>query len=84
MIRTVKEMSDGAAGTRENDIVLELKGITKSFPGIVALSEVNLDVKRGEVHAIVGENGAGKSTLCNVITGIFPPLTERCTGREIP
>ena len=66
-------MSDRAFGRRETENVLELKGITKSFPGIVALSEVDLDVKRGEVHAIVGENGAGKSTLCNVITGIFPP-----------
>ncbi len=58
---------------RKTDSVLELRGITKVFPGIVALSDVDLEVRKKEVHAIVGENGAGKSTLCNVITGIFPP-----------
>jgi len=53
--------------------LLRLEGVTKTFPGVLALSKVNLDIKEGEVHAVVGENGAGKSTLCNVITGIFPP-----------
>jgi ribose transport system ATP-binding protein len=66
-------MNDGTISERKTDSVLELRGITKVFPGIVALSDVHLDVRKNEVHAIVGENGAGKSTLCNVITGIFPP-----------
>ena len=48
---------------------LELKGIYKSFPGVNALQDVNLDIRKGEIHAIVGENGAGKSTLIKIITG---------------
>ncbi len=51
--------------------VLEMKGITKTFPGVVALNDVNLKVKKGEVHALVGENGAGKSTLMKVLNGVF-------------
>lgn len=49
--------------------LLELKGITKRFPGVQALSEVSLDLRPGEDHALVGENGAGKSTLIKVMTG---------------
>ena len=52
-----------------SDYAIELKGISKSFPGVKALSEVSLAVKPGEVHALVGENGAGKSTLIKVMTG---------------
>lgn len=55
-----------------NDILLSIQGITKTFPGVKALDEVNLEVKPGEVHALVGENGAGKSTLMNLISGVFP------------
>jgi ABC-type sugar transport system ATPase subunit len=53
--------------------VLAFRGISKSFPGVKALDDVNLDVKRGEVHAIVGENGAGKSTLMKIAAGIYQP-----------
>ena len=55
-----------------SDTILEMKGITKTFPGVKALSNVNLDVRRGEIHAIVGENGAGKSTLMKVLSGVYP------------
>ena len=48
------------------DIILEMKSITKEFPGVKALDNVNLVVERGEIHALIGENGAGKSTLMNV------------------
>lgn len=54
------------------DILLEMKNITKTFPGVKALDNVNLQVARGEIHALVGENGAGKSTLMNVLSGIYP------------
>ena len=52
--------------------LLEMRGITKTFPGVKALSDVNLDVREGEIHAIVGENGAGKSTLMKVLSGVYP------------
>ena len=54
------------------DILLEMKKITKTFPGVKALDNVNLQVERGEIHALVGENGAGKSTLMNVLSGVYP------------
>ncbi len=53
-------------------ILLEMRNITKTFPGVKALSDVNLQVEEGEIHALVGENGAGKSTLMNVLSGIYP------------
>ncbi len=52
--------------------ILEMKSITKEFPGVKALDNVNLKVEEGEIHALVGENGAGKSTLMNVLSGIYP------------
>ncbi|WP_026505040.1 multiple monosaccharide ABC transporter ATP-binding protein [Butyrivibrio sp. NC3005] len=53
-------------------ILLEMNQITKTFPGVKALDNVNLQVEEGEIHALVGENGAGKSTLMNVLSGIYP------------
>jgi putative multiple sugar transport system ATP-binding protein len=55
-----------------NDLLLEMRGITKTFPGVKALSDVNLEVRKGEIHAICGENGAGKSTLMKVLSGVYP------------
>lgn len=55
-----------------SDIILEMRNITKLFPGVKALDNVNLMVKRGEIHALIGENGAGKSTLMNVLSGVYP------------
>ncbi|GLJ79504.1 multiple monosaccharide ABC transporter ATP-binding protein [Microbacterium imperiale] len=55
-----------------SETILEMRGITKTFPGVKALSNVNLAVQRGEIHAICGENGAGKSTLMKVLSGVYP------------
>ena len=52
--------------------ILEMRDIRKTFPGVVALNRVNLRVRRGEIHALVGENGAGKSTLMKVLSGVYP------------
>ena len=55
-----------------SDYILEMNHITKEFSGVKALDDVNLSVKKGEIHAICGENGAGKSTLMNVLSGVYP------------
>lgn len=56
-----------------SDYVLELKGITKAFPGVKALDRVHFQLKKGEIHALMGENGAGKSTFIKIITGVHLP-----------
>lgn len=75
-----------------SDIILEMKGITKTFPGVKALENVNLKVKEGEIHALCGENGAGKSTLMKVLSGVYPHGSyegdilfrgERCEFKDI-
>jgi len=55
-----------------DDYILEMQQITKEFPGVKALNNVNFKVKRGEIHCLVGENGAGKSTLMKVLSGVYP------------
>src|SRR4051812_28567372 len=55
-----------------DDDILRMRHITKTFPGVKALEDVTLEVRRGEIHAICGENGAGKSTLMKVLSGVYP------------
>nr|WGD91313.1 ATP-binding cassette domain-containing protein [Bacillus subtilis] len=55
------------------EYVIEMLNIRKAFPGIVANDNINLQVKKGEIHALLGENGAGKSTLMNVLFGLYQP-----------
>ena len=59
------------------DTALKLQDISKIYPGTVALHKVNIDVKKGEVHGIIGKNGAGKSTLVEIIAGIITPTGGR-------
>ena len=67
------------------DVILTMKGIDKSFPGVHALDQVDFEVKAGEVHALMGENGAGKSTLMKVLTGIYTKDSGTITyeGKEV-
>ncbi len=55
-----------------SNVILEMRNITKTFPGVKALDNVNFSVQQGEIHALVGENGAGKSTLMKVLSGVYP------------
>lgn len=59
----------------DNDNILELKNISKSYPGVQALNNINISFRKGEIHAVVGENGAGKSTMIKIITGAIEPTT---------
>jgi len=65
--------------------LLEMKGITKSFPGVMANNNINIEVKLGEIHALLGENGAGKSTLMNILSGLYSPSggTIFINGKEV-
>jgi D-xylose transport system ATP-binding protein len=56
----------------DGDIVLDIKNVTKQFPGVTALSDVSIHIQRGEIHGICGENGAGKSTLMKILAGVYP------------
>ena len=67
-----EQQAAGGAGVPAGQVILEMRNITKEFPGVKALSDVSMVVKRGEIHAICGENGAGKSTLMKVLSGVWP------------
>ena len=67
-------------------LALEMRNITKTFPGVLALDDVSFGCARGEVHALCGENGAGKSTLIKILAGVYhgePGGTITVDGREI-
>ncbi|MGE5224532.1 MAG: ATP-binding cassette domain-containing protein, partial [Omnitrophica WOR_2 bacterium] len=53
--------------------VLEIRGVSKHFPGVLANDQVSFDLQQGEIHALLGENGAGKTTLMNILYGLYQP-----------
>ena len=69
----------------ENDYIIEMLNITKEFPGIKANDNITLQLKRGEIHALLGENGAGKSTLMSILFGLYQPTsgTIKKDGKEV-
>ena len=69
----------------ENDYIIEMLGITKEFPGIKANDNITLQLKRGEIHALLGENGAGKSTLMSILFGLYQPTSGiiKKNGKEV-
>ena len=74
------------------ELILEMKGISKSFPGVKVFENFNFDLRRGEIHCICGENGAGKSTLIKMLSGAYTPDKgeiyfdgkKRCHSHRIP
>jgi branched-chain amino acid transport system ATP-binding protein len=78
-------MTRPEASTQGGDVLLRGRGITRRWGGLVAVSEVSLDLKRGELHAVIGTNGAGKSTLINILSGEIPPSagTVELLGQDV-
>ncbi len=77
--------SDDGAGRESASPLVVMRGVSKRFPGVVANDDVSLDLRPGEVHALIGENGAGKSTLMRILYGLYPPDggTISVRGREV-
>jgi len=71
--RSLSNVNDNIVSGNNSDYVIEMRHITKEFPGIIANDDITLQLKRGEIHALLGENGAGKSTLMSVLFGLYQP-----------
>ena len=71
--RSQSNANDNIVSGNNSDYVIEMRHITKEFPGIIANDDITLQLKRGEIHALLGENGAGKSTLMSVLFGLYQP-----------
>jgi inositol transport system ATP-binding protein len=71
-------------GSMDDNVILQMEKISKSFPGVKALSDVNLTVHKGTIHALMGENGAGKSTLMKILDGIYAPDSGQITFQGQP
>lgn len=71
--RSLSNDNDNMVSGNNSDYVIEMRHITKEFPGIIANDDITLQLKRGEIHALLGENGAGKSTLMSVLFGLYQP-----------
>ena len=62
-----------------DDFILDIRSVTKRFPGVTALDNVSMQIRRGEIHGLCGENGAGKSTLMKILSGVYPHGTYEGT-----
>ncbi|NQS88539.1 ABC transporter ATP-binding protein [Patescibacteria group bacterium] len=70
---TFSDAKDGKAKRMEQETIIEMRGISKRFNGLVANNNIDFDLKKGEIHALLGENGAGKTTLMNILSGMYQP-----------
>ena len=71
-----ERVAESSPGDEDGTLpALEMRSITKRFPGVVALDRVDFTVRRGEIHSLIGQNGAGKSTLMNILSGVYPADT---------